>query len=49
MTQQQNNSPIKNKTKALQIWDMRYHWIHDKVEEKTFYVNWEPGKDNKAD
>ena len=33
-----DNKEIKQK--CSKIWDMIYHWIRDKVEDKTFYVNW---------
>ena len=35
------------KQKRFKSWDMRYHWIRDKLEEK--YVSWEPGTYNKRD
>jgi hypothetical protein len=37
------------KQRKSKSWDMRFHWLKDKVQDNTFQVNWESGKHNKAD
>ena len=37
------------KQKRSKSWDMRYHWIRDKIENKTVVIYWAPGTQNLAD
>ena len=39
------NPSSKNIQKTI---DMRFHWIQDRVHQKQFDINWEPGFDNLA-
>jgi hypothetical protein len=41
-----NNSVKKQCSCAM---DMRFHWIHDRVKQGQFEVNWEPSKSNRGD
>jgi len=36
--------PRKSKT-----WDMRYHWIEDRIKKQEIQLIWKPGKYNRAD
>ena len=36
--------PRKSKT-----WDMRHHWIEDRIKRKEIQLIWKPGKYNRAD
>ena len=29
--------------KRLKSWDMRYHWLRDRENQKQFYIYWKPG------
>ena len=35
--------------KRSKSWDMRYHWLQDRVKSKDFYIYWDKGKINRAD
>ena len=37
------------KEKRSKSWDMRYHWIRDKIGDKTVTIYWAPGTQNLAD
>lgn len=39
----------KVKQKRSKAFDMRFHWIRDRVKQKHFEVTWEPGSTNLAD
>lgn len=39
----------KVKQKRSKAFDMRFHWIKDRVKQKHFEVKWEPGSTNLAD
>ena len=41
-----NKTMKQHKSKAM---DMNYHWIQDRIANKEFEVQWEPGETNKAD
>ena len=35
--------------KKSKSWDMRYHWLRDRISQKQFHFYWQPGKNNDAD
>ena len=37
------------KTKRSKSWDMRYHWLVDRVKNQDFCISWEKGSNNLAD
>jgi hypothetical protein len=37
------------KQRKSKSWDMRFHWLKDKVDDSSFQVHWESGKYNKPD
>lgn len=41
------NSNIRQK--RSKAFDMRFHWLRDRIKQKQFHVYWKPGTDNKAD
>ena len=42
---------LKNliKPKKSKTWDMRYHWIEDRIKQKEINLHWKPGIKNWAD
>ena len=36
--------PRKSKT-----WDMRHHWLEDRIKQKQIFLHWKPGSNNWAD
>jgi hypothetical protein len=41
-----NDTIKQQRSKAI---DMRYHWVRDRIVQKQFCVEWQPGAENKAD
>ena len=37
------------KTKQSKSWDMRLHWLRDRMAQHQFRITWKIGSDNKAD
>ena len=37
------------KPKKSKTWDMRYHWLEDRIKCKQLHLIWKPGKCNRAD
>ncbi len=37
------------KPKKSKSWDMRYHWVEDRVNDKQLNLHWQPGTQNWAD
>ena len=37
------------KPKKSKTWDMRFHWLEDKVDQKEINLHWKPGSKNWAD
>ena len=35
--------------KRSKSWDMRYHWLRDRENQKQFDIYWKPGIQNHAD
>ena len=42
-------SEDKLKAKRSKSWDMRLHWLKDRVRQQQFRITWEKGKTNLAD
>mgnify|MGYP001256489781 FL=1 len=37
------------KPKRAKAWDMRYHWLEDRIQQKQFKLIWRKGIENLAD
>jgi hypothetical protein len=41
-----NDAVKQRRSKSM---DMRFYWIHDRIDQGQFIVHWKPGKNNQAD
>ena len=37
------------KLKKSKTWDMRFHWLEDRIQQKQIFLHWKPGAQNWAD